>query len=265
MVLPTGTTVPPLLYLAVLLVALAAVIAALYRVSPPVTDRTVLALSPWIVAGATTYVTYQLEAIPDPVSPFASSPAVYGTAAVLAGTTWLLADHGTDATHRILAAVGSLAAIPPTVVAVLAADQLTPLIPVVSLLTALLLAAVYTHIAETRVDTLATAGYSGTLVVFGQTLDGLSTALGVAHLGFGEQTPLSRILIEATATVPAPLLGAGWLFLLVKLALGVGVVWLLAPTVDRDPREGYLLLALVTAVGLGPGTHNLLLFTVTTA
>lgn len=264
MVLPTGTTVPPLLYLAVLFPALATVAYALYRVRPPVTDRTVLALAPWMVAGATTYVTYQLEIIPDPIAPFGSSPTVYGSATVVAGTTWLVANHLTDTPDTFLGTIGTIAALPPITVAVYGADTLTPFIPAVSLLTAIILTACYQYLADTRFDTLARTGYAGALVVFGQTLDGLSTALGVAHLGFGEQTPLSRILIDATATLPAPLLGAGWLFLLVKLALGVGVVWFLAPTVDRNPREGYLLLALVTAVGLGPGTHNLLLFTVMT-
>jgi len=263
MVLPAGTTVPPLPYLLVLLAAVAAVAWALSHREPPVTAATVLALAPWMVAGATTYVTYQLELVPAAIAPFTGSPAVYATAFVAAGTVWLLADHLTTQPWGALAVAGALATVPSTIAAVLSADALTPLVPAAALLAAVAVALGYRWIATTRAPTLAATGPAGALVVFGQALDGFTTTLGVAHLGFGEQTPLSRLLIEAMANYPAPLVGAGWLFCLVKLALGVGVVWLLAPTVDRRPREGYLLLALVAAVGLGPGAHNLLLFTVT--
>jgi len=37
---------------------------------------------------------------------------------------------------------------------------------------------------------------------------------------------------------------------------------LLADSVREDPAEGRLLFVLVAAVGLGPGAHNLLLFTI---
>ena len=60
----------------------------------------------------------------------------------------------------------------------------------------------------------------------------------------------------------AEVLGTVWLFVLVKIALATVVVTFLAESVRERPREGYLLLALVAAVGLGPGAHNLLLFTV---
>ena len=52
------------------------------------------------------------------------------------------------------------------------------------------------------------------------------------------------------------------MFVTVKIALAVFVTWLLADTVRERPREGYLFCALVAAVGLGPGAHNLILFTV---
>jgi uncharacterized membrane protein len=103
----------------------------------------------------------------------------------------------------------------------------------------------------------------GFLAVFGHALDGVSTAVGVDLLGFGERTPLSRAIIEFAATLPTePYLGTVWLFVLVKLAVASGVVTLFADYVREDPSEGYALLGFVAAVGLGPGVHNLLLFTV---
>jgi uncharacterized membrane protein len=56
--------------------------------------------------------------------------------------------------------------------------------------------------------------------------------------------------------------GEGWVFLLVKLAVATLVVWLFAEYVRDRPAEGYLLLGLVAAVGLGPAAHNLLLFAI---
>jgi len=51
-------------------------------------------------------------------------------------------------------------------------------------------------------------------------------------------------------------------FLLVKLAVASAVVWLFAEFVRETPAEGYMLLGLIAALGLGPAAHNLLLFTV---
>lgn len=36
----------------------------------------------------------------------------------------------------------------------------------------------------------------------------------------------------------------------------------MADYVREEPTEGYLLLGLVAAVGLGPGVHNLVLFSI---
>ncbi len=115
-------------------------------------------------------------------------------------------------------------------------------------------------------DGAAVAGRAGLLAVAAHGVDGVTTAVGIDLLGFGERTPASRLIIEFAAGLPtAELLGAGWLFVLVKLAVACVVVLALAPTVREEPRYGHALLALVTAVGLGPGVHNALLFAVEVA
>ena len=107
-------------------------------------------------------------------------------------------------------------------------------------------------------------GAVGLLAVFGHALDGVSTAVGYDLLGFGEQTPLSRLIIEVGAGLPAPaILGDAWLFVVVKLLVGAAVVVAFDGYVREDPAEGYPLLGLVAAVGLGPGAHNVVLFAVT--
>jgi uncharacterized membrane protein len=106
-------------------------------------------------------------------------------------------------------------------------------------------------------------GLVGLLAVFGHALDGVSTAVGYDHLGFGEQTPLSRVLIEVGADLPAPaLLGDAWLFVLVKLLVAAAVVVLFDDYVREDPGEGFPILGFVAAVGLGPGVHNVVLFAI---
>lgn len=105
-------------------------------------------------------------------------------------------------------------------------------------------------------------GGVGGLVVFAHALDGVSTAVGVTQLGFGERSPLSRLLLELGGLPSVPVFGEGWVFLLVKLAVAGVAVSLFVPYVRETPREGMLFLGFLAAVGLGPAAHNLLLFTI---
>lgn len=262
MVLPAGTTLPPAPYLIGLLVAILGTAGVLIRAAPEIREGTVLALSTWMVAGGTWYVVYERGLAPPWIDPLLSSPSVYGLAFVGAGLTWYVAlrtggDHATA-----LAVTGVLGAVVAGTATLIAAETLAPLQPLAATIGSVVLAAVLWWLLrawEPRVEVL---GWAGVLTVFAHALDSLTTVLGVLHLGFVERTPLSRLLLELGAGVPLPVLGAGWLFVVVKLTLGVGVAWLLAPMVREDPTQGFLLLIVVIAVGLGPGVHNVLLFTV---
>ncbi|WP_336360017.1 DUF63 family protein [Haladaptatus sp. ZSTT2] len=273
MVLPDGFSIPPLPVLLVLFVALAIVGGALYRRKPPVTRHLVVAFAPWMVVGSSLYVLYQIEGLPSAIAPLFSSPTVYGSTFIIAGAIWAVsADRPADewslrSTPGILAATGQLGIVlvAGTTLAIGGSEGGLMLFwPAVGLLiTCILAALVWAGIRVGLPDIATTTGSAGALVVFGHTLDGVSTAVGIDALGFGEQTPLSRAIIEFAAALPtADLFGTVWLFVLVKVALATVVVAFLAETVRESPREGYLLLALIAAVGLGPGAHNLLLFTV---
>ncbi|MFB6108265.1 MAG: DUF63 family protein [Haloplanus sp.] len=274
--LPEGFALPPLPYLLALVAGLAAVGWALSRRRPAVTDRLVLAAVPWMVTGSAAHVLYVLGALPATVRPLAGTPAVYLTVAAVAGATWVVtdaterksgdADGATTDRARPVAAVGLLACL-PLVAAVLAAGArrgslrlgVAALILVVAGAAA---AATWGVLTRLRPDAAVTGGV-GALVVTGHALDGVSTAVGVDLLGFGERTPLSRSLIEFGASLPtANAIGSAWPFVLVKLVVAAVVVAALADLVREDPAEGRLLLGFVAAVGLGPGVHNLLLFAV---
>jgi uncharacterized membrane protein len=267
MILPAGFETPPLAYLAFLVVASAAVLARLVIESPRVTERTVLALAPWMATGATSYVCYQIGVVPPVLAPLASSPIVYVTTFVVAGTVWLLATRLRSDPAPHLAAAGVVGWLLPAGAALgfgARAGGLLLTWPLAAVALAVVLTGLlWAGLRRVRPGPTGLTGGAGTLVVFGHALDGVSTAVGVEVLGFGEQTPLSRLILELGNALPiAPYVGGAWLFVAVKLALAAAVVLLLAEQVRETPTEGYLLLAAVAAVGFGPGVHNVVLFVV---
>ncbi|PSP56105.1 DUF63 domain-containing protein [Halobacteriales archaeon QS_1_67_19] len=266
MVLPEGFALPPLPYLVVLLAGLALVGGTLSRAEPPITDRTVLALAPWVLVGSSLHVLYVLDWVPAVVAPLLGTPAVYPTTFVVAGVVWLAALRTRSDAEPPLAAVGAFLALAVVGYALArgAADGLRPVWPGVALLGAVgTTAGLWAATRRSYPGVARATGAVGALAVFGHALDAVSTAVGVDVLGFGERTPVSRAVLDAAAGLPtAEVIGAGWLFVLVKLAIAELVVVLFADLVREDPAEGYLLLGVVAAVGLGPGAHNLLLFVI---
>lgn len=271
MILPTGFGLPPIPYLLALAVGVAVAAGALYLRRPRVTGTAVTALTPWMAAGGALYALYQASSVPRSIAPLLGSPAVYVTVGVGAGVLWsLLAERPSDSwkpsgAPAVLAAAGGTLLGTVLVVAVLEAMRSTGGTTLLSggiLLVSLVVATATWATVDRFADTSAT-GTVGAVVVFGHTLDGISTAVGYGLLGFGEQTPLSRIIIEAGGALPGPeLLGGAWLFVLVKVALGAAIVALFEEYVRDEPTEGYLLLGLIAAVGLGPGFHNVVLFAI---
>lgn len=101
-VLPSDLVVPPLPYAAALAVGAAVVLAALVRLRPPVTGRTVPAATPWMVVGGGLHGLEQYGLVPGVVVPLVTAPAVYVTTTVAAGAVWAAAaspaGRSTDAT-----------------------------------------------------------------------------------------------------------------------------------------------------------------------
>ncbi|WP_224334116.1 DUF63 family protein [Haloprofundus halobius] len=265
-VLPEGFALPPLPYLLALVVGLSAVSYVLYRRGPELTDRHVLALAPWMVTGSALHVAYALGVLPPVLEPLMGTPSVYLSVAVVAGGVWVVADSVNWPVPSALAATGVVAAIPAVglpVASALSSGSFRPFWSTVAFVVSVVLgAAAWAALRAVRPETAVTR-WAGALAVFGHTLDGVSTAVGLDVLPFGERTPLSRLIFEFAAELPtADLIGSGWLFVAVKLLLAGVVVTLMAEYVHEEPSEGFLLLALVAAVGLGPGVHNLILFAV---
>lgn len=265
-VLPEGLVVPPPAYLVGLAVGLAVIGTILYSRRPAITRQIVVAFTPWMVTGAAAHVLYQLGSAPDVLRPLLSAPTVYATTFLLASTIWALAlGTGTDNSSVAVALGGVLTAGLASGAVVLDGLQrgtLSPGLPVVGLvLSVVITGVVYTALDRLKPTLTAATGTLGVLVVFAHTLDGISTAIGVDLLGSGERSPLPRAIMDIASALPtADLLGTGWLFVLVKLGVAVGVLALFADFIEEDPLYGNAALGVVTAVGLGPGAHNLLLF-----
>jgi uncharacterized membrane protein len=267
--LPSGFALPPVEYLVGVGVATAVVVVALLVLRPAVTEATVLALTPWMVVGAGLYALYQAGAFLEQFAPLFGSPTVYLTTFVVAGSVWGLAtwidrDLRFVTISLLVTGLGAMSAVLGLALAYayLREVPLTVHWPAVGLAAAgVATALVWGGFDRLAPDAAATAGLAGPVVVFGHLLDAFTTAVGLRQLGFAEQTPLSRAVVDlGTDLYAAPVLGGGWLFVLVKAALALAVVALVADVVREAPPQGYLVLAGVAAVGLGPGAHNVILF-----
>ncbi|MFB6075321.1 MAG: DUF63 family protein [Haloarculaceae archaeon] len=115
-------------------------------------------------------------------------------------------------------------------------------------------------------------GSVGLFVIWGHAIDGvanvltadwLGTLIPGAALSYYPKHPVNLMIIQVTEAVqPAGLsaaIGTSWPFLVIKLVLPAVVLWLFTDEfMEESPSYALLLLVAVTAVGLGPGTRDML-------
>ncbi|MDY6775489.1 MAG: DUF63 family protein [Halobacteria archaeon] len=262
--LPHGFRLPPVDYLIPLVLGVALAVYFLLRTKPTVETSTVVGLLPWVGLGGVLRVGHRVEVFPPSVEPLFGTPAVYLTTFVAAAAVWLLSLRY-DRSDTVLGGVGLLVIAPAISSLYLLRDTVHTAAPLAGVVaTAALTAGVWLGISRLQPDAAETTGYVGLAVVLGHVLDGVSTAVGIDLLGFNEETPLSRVVIGIGYHL-TPSFGGTWLFVLLKVAVAVGVVVGFTEYVDERPSEGRLILAVVAALGLGPGIHNILFFTVSPA
>lgn len=264
---------------AALLIGAGTVFVLLYALRPPVTQRTVLALIPWMISGGILHVFWQLgqtvqdQLYPPVIADLFAAPAVYLTTFMLVGAIWIVSSiivPSYDRSDRIatyLATTGVGVLIP--LVGLLLWQGLgeeiapmKPVWPVLGLIISLVLTFVlYMAIGAWRTYVIAEARYVGAFVLFAHVFDGVTTAIGVEQLGASERSALPRAIMEFAAGLPtADLLGEAWLFVVVKLVLATTLVAVFHDYVAEEPAEGTLFLTGIAAIGLGPGAHNFFLF-----
>ena len=113
-------------------------------------------------------------------------------------------------------------------------------------------------------------GTMGLAVLWAHALDGVANVVGIdwgAELGlpYGDlvpKHPVNRALIGVGEQFPesvTSVVGTAWPFLVVKLVAAVLVLYIFdEPIFEDGPRYGILLLVAIVAVGLGPGTRDML-------
>lgn len=271
LLLPDGFYLPPWPHFVALVVLLVGTGALLWALKPRVTDWTPVAIAPWIVTGGILHALFQSGFLTDPfgvLAPLFNSPAVYATTAIATGVVWIgstiKAAMGSGSADRPLGVIGTGFAIMIGVLGIYAAflgEGVKPLeSTIVVFVTGLLTALVWLGISLTATEAAAYTRKTGALVIFSHLLDGVSTAVGYHFLNVSERTPLSELVISAGEQLPV--IGGGWLFVLVKLALAIGIIVLFQDWVREEGEQARMVLLFVAAVGLGPGMHNVYLFAV---
>ena len=116
----------------------------------------------------------------------------------------------------------------------------------------------------------AGTGLVGLVVIWGHAVDGVANVVGLdwaQELGLVRDLvpkhPVNKAIVDFTAAyVPESItsvIGTAWGFLLVKLVVAVAVVWVFDEQImEESPRFSIMLLIAILAVGLGPGTRDML-------
>jgi len=114
----------------------------------------------------------------------------------------------------------------------------------------------------------------GFVVIWGHAVDGVANVVGLdwmVALGAGPNLvpkhPVNSAIVDITGAALSPsvlaVIGDTWPFLIVKLVAATGVVWLFDEQIFEDsPQYSILLMVAILAVGLGPGTRDMLRATI---
>ena len=82
-------------------------------------------------------------------------------------------------------------------------------------------------------------------------------------MNFREQTPISQMILDIGASLPtANIIGVSWLVVCVKIVLAITLVFLFVDYTKEKPLYARILLIVMIAIGIGPGMHNLILYSV---
>jgi uncharacterized membrane protein len=228
-----------------------------------------------VTAGVEPVLTY-------PVNVLFISPVIYVTVflitlAALLTSMWLESqDAGTDR-YTAMAGIG-VAALALTIAYLVVVSvqreyvEFYPQILVVDLgLASVLAYGLYVAADRYNPEINAATGAIGLGTLWAHAVDGVANVvaadwlpeLGHPSPGYGAKHVANRAIIGITETLqPAALsaaVGTSWPFLFVKLAVALGIVWLFDEQIfEESPRYAVLLLVAAAAVGLGPGTRDML-------
>ncbi|GGJ06888.1 hypothetical protein GCM10008995_16000 [Halobellus salinus] len=287
---PGYTLVSEVGYIVTLLVALVGVVFLLRRLDLGGDRDFFYALLPFVfLGGALRVVEDANDAVPAadalityPLNTLLISPIIYFTvfALTLGAVIAAVAAERAGAVERygrllfgmgaafLLAALGYLASLR---VAGAEGVEFYPQVLVVVLVGATAAAAAnWVLIERFAPEVNAGTGAIGSVILWGHAVDGVANVVGLdwmTALGAGPNLvpkhPVNQFVVDITAaTLPQSVLavtGDTWPFLLVKLVAATFVLWVFEEEIfEESPRYTMLLLVAVLAVGLGPGTRDML-------
>ena len=261
------------------LVLITAIVTILLFVERPrISRRIVVSFVPWMIVGSALSVLSTLIFYPGSIQPLVGTGAYLSTY-VIVGVVWfaMLQFSARRETNAALAdylgAMGVGAAVVLVAFVILYAGPVSVLrlvwllvVPVAAGFAAFV---VLFLLGLRYIDAPAYTGVVGALVVFGQTVDGISTALGAGAFDTLGHTYLSWTVLDWIASAQAAglvgddrLLVWTWGLVWVKMLIAALAVILLTPVARERPSLGYLLLGLIAAVGITGGVADLLLIAV---
>ena len=286
---PGYTLVSEIGYAVTLLLALLGVVYLLRRLDVGETRSFFYALVPFMFfGGALRTIEDAMDAVPQGVEPAITfpwnaliiSPIIYFTVfaitlAALIGSVWFAREGYTDSFEYPLAVIGTLTVVLSVgYLAYLAGTvgyvDFYPQLPVVVLVaTTVLTVAIWAGVVRYLPELLAGTGLIGAAILWGQVLDGVANVVGIdwaVALGLPynlvPKHPVNRALIGVGEQFPAAItgvIGTAWPFLVVKIIAALAVVWVFDEAIfEESPRYAILLLVAILAVGLGPGTRDML-------
>jgi uncharacterized membrane protein len=292
---PGYTVVSEIGYAVTLIFFLIGVLELLRRLDVGESKRLFYALVPFMFFGGALRVVEDADnAVPQgvgdvlsyPLNALIISPVIYFTVffltlaglvvAVYADREGLVPEYG-----RPLAAYGRLLLlatvafllyfVPTTLEGEVPSAGIYPQMTVLTLgLAAVLAAGTYVAVDRVRPSLHEGTGLVGLVVLFGHAVDGVANVLAsdwMATLGipiqYGSKHPVNEFIIRTTASVQpetmTAVVGSSWPFLVVKLAAATLVIVLFDRRIfEESPRYAVLLLIAILAVGLGPGTRDML-------
>jgi uncharacterized membrane protein len=280
---PGYTLVSEVGYIVLLLLALTGVVLLLRRLDLGSDRRLVVALLPLVLFGGALRVVEDAtdtgELLTYPLNALVISPVIYVTVFVVAlaallGAVALERRGLVDSYRRALLAAGTtVLLVTLAVLVVVAADdafhpQVFAVVLVVATAAALGTLALLRRFAPRT--TAGTGPVVAGVVLWAHAVDGAANVVGLdwmPALGAGPNLvpkhPANQFVVDVTASALPPsvlaVTGDTWPFLVLKLVAAAVVVAVFDErTFEESPRYAVLLLVAVVAVGLGPGTRDLL-------
>ena len=288
---PGYTTVSTVSYAIVLVFMLVGVLLLLRRLDVRMSARFYVALFPFMLLGGALRVVEDVNVtflragadtlIPYPPVALIISPFIYLVMFAFtlgALVLWvLLSRRGTVGAYEPYLGGTGAVAVSATVgwlLYVSASSELVGFFPAVAAITlggATLVAALFRWASQRYAPYINEGtGDIGALIVWGHSVDGIANVVSLDWadaLGLGVTYGSKHVVNEATVRITSRLqpawlseaIGTAWPFLGIKIAAAVFVVWVFNDEIFEDsPRYAYLLLIAILAVGLGPGTRDML-------